>query len=160
MRGSIQLARPVFGIAVLLLVIVGAVGCGGGKTCPVQGKVVYPDGTPVVAGMVMFESMNPETKVGAEGGIEADGSFRLSTFTKGDGAVEGRHRVAVVPLRPNPRRGGQDEDAPRPRPTQAPVFDPRFMDFKTSGLELMVTRGKNDFTITVEKPSGARAQRR
>lgn len=57
-------------------------------------------------------------------------------------------------------RAGRDEDAPgRPSP-KLPPFDPRFMDFKTSGLEVTVVRGKNDFTITVEKPSGARAGRR
>jgi hypothetical protein len=49
----------------------------------------------------------------------------------------------VVP----PRPANPDERRPPPPPLHA-----RFRSFDTSKLEFDVTRGPNEFTITVEKP--------
>src|SRR5205085_213820 len=89
-----------FGVSCLALCVTSLVvaGCGKSqKTYPVEGSVTYPDGKPLVGGSVEFESQEAETKgLNARGDIGADGSYRLKTG-KDDGAVEGSHRVIVVP---------------------------------------------------------------
>jgi hypothetical protein len=78
-------------------------GCGGvpsakPKVYPVSGKVTQK-GKPLTAGDVMFTpSGGPDGAFGhiATGQIESDGSYTLTTFNTGDGAVRGRHKVTVV----------------------------------------------------------------
>lgn len=130
-------------IAMLLVVIAGT-GCGGGsRTYPVEGKVVFKeDNAPFPGGMVVFEpSAEDALKVSSTGEIKPDGTFRLTTYKDGDGAVEGPQRVLVVPP---PTSGSRSNPQPL-------LLDRRFSDFATSGLEFTVTRGKNEFTIVVEK---------
>ena len=70
-------------------------GCGPRRpaTVPVKGRVTL-DGKPVADAAVMFE---PEAGgVPARGSTAADGSFTLTTFERDDGAIAGRHRVAVT----------------------------------------------------------------
>ncbi len=118
-------------------------GCGGQKTYPVQGRVVFKDGTPMAGGMVVFEPVDPATRVSARGEIESDGTFFLSTFGKDDGAVLGKHRVLISPPLPS---NFKESRAP------ARVIHPRYESFETSKLERTVTSGKNDFEIVIEKP--------
>ena len=74
-------------------------GCGSnagpyvGKTVPVKGKITYK-GKPLTQGQIVFEPND----IGREayGSIQPDGTFELSTFAKGDGAVPGTHRVTVM----------------------------------------------------------------
>jgi len=85
-------------ILVLLLISLGVAltGCNQGplKTYPVQGKFVYDDGTFPKFGDVEFYS---EThRINARGTIDRDGTFTLTTFKKGDGAVAGTHKVIVT----------------------------------------------------------------
>jgi hypothetical protein len=127
----------------LVVSLAGATGCGTPKTYPVRGKVVFPDGTPLPGGFVIFEPAPDGIQVSAQGGIQPDGTFRLGTYQECDGAPEGRHRALVNP----PRPANPDER----RPTR-PLIHPRFQNFDTSRLEYTVTRGKNEFTIVVEKP--------
>jgi hypothetical protein len=111
---------------------------------PVRGKVTLADGQPVTEGMVVFERKGEAKEaVTARGEIQADGSYRLSTYRPGDGALPGAYRVLVAPK--------SDPNAVD-RPAQPPPFDPRYADFKTSGLEYEVKPdGPNDFPITVKK---------
>ena len=62
-------------------------------TLPVKGKVTY-NGKPLTRGTIKFA---PDDGFGreAQGPIQPDGTFLLSTFKDGDGAVPGVHRVAV-----------------------------------------------------------------
>jgi hypothetical protein len=68
------------------------------KVAPVSGKVTH-NGQPVTAGDVTF---TPDGGTGgsaahiATGQIEPDGTYRLTTFNSGDGAVLGTHKVTVV----------------------------------------------------------------
>src|SRR5215475_82944 len=76
-------------------------GCGGGAGRPplakVSGKVTYA-GKPVTTGSVMFTpvagSASDSARI-ATGQIESDGSYSLTTFDTGDGAVLGQHLVTV-----------------------------------------------------------------
>jgi hypothetical protein len=103
----------------------------------VEGKVVFPDGKPVTNGTIEFEPKNPDLKdMKARGEIQPDGSYRLTTVTEGDGAVEGPHRVIVVVSTRN-----------------GPVIDPRYQAFDSSGLDVMVGPRQNHIPLRVEKPT-------
>jgi len=131
--------RLPFALPALLLLA----GCGGPKTYPVEGKVTFPDGTPLKGGLVTFSPKDPNApRVGSRGEVGEDGSFRMSTHRPGDGVPEGAYRVAV-----SPPTAGPDADKPRP-----PLIDPKFTDFDTSELEFTVTRGKNYLPLTVKPP--------
>src|SRR5205807_750630 len=98
-------------------------GCGStnagmaGKIVPVKGIVTYR-GKPVVKGTVRFE---PDAGREAEGPIRADGTFVLTTFVSGDGAITGSHRVAV--------------SAPRK------TIPSRYSNYSLSRIEVVVTEG-------------------
>src|ERR1700722_10065014 len=125
----------------VVLAIVGT-GCGSGKTVPARGKVVFPDVTPLTGGLVLTQPPDGHPKGSARGDIQPDGSFRLGTFTSGDGAVEGEHRVQIVP---------PEDQADRRKPQKRTIQD-RYRRYDTSGLSIHVQRGaQNDFTLTVEK---------
>jgi hypothetical protein len=67
---------------------------------PVSGAVTT-GGKPVGGLIVTFQPLPPEggTSAAAKraiGETDSDGSFTLSTSTKGDGAVVGKHRVMVL----------------------------------------------------------------
>ena len=123
-------------------------GCGSSGVLPtyqVEGKVVFSDGTPLKGGMVGFESITQEgTPLGAQGAIGPDGTFRLTTYEAGDGAVAGKHRVLVSgPLPPFDPSGLQPFE---------PVIHSRFGSYDTSGLRFTVKDDHNEFTIVVEPP--------
>ena len=76
-------------------------GCGGGaerpKVVPVSGKVTQK-GKTLTAGEVTFTpiaSADSSAHI-ATGQIGSDGTYRLTTFNTGDGAVLGPHKVTVV----------------------------------------------------------------
>ena len=93
-----QCAEPSHHRPSLSLAILPCWGCGGGgtphlgKTVPVKGRITYR-GKPLVQGTVTFEP--EDTGREASGDIGPDGTFVLTTFTDGDGAVPGIHRVRV-----------------------------------------------------------------
>jgi hypothetical protein len=129
-------------IVVAVAVIVACGGCGGGNTYPVEGKIVFSDGRPatqLAGGSVQFEAVGKP--MSAQGAIQPDASFRLGTEQPGDGAVEGKHRVVIIP----PLAADMDNPGP-------PIIDPRFHSFETSGLDVTVKPEKNDVTLTVERP--------
>jgi hypothetical protein len=132
-------------VGLIVLTALTAAGCGGRKLYPVQGEVVFQDGSPLTGGMVIFEPVDKEVKTGARGEIQADGHFRLGTEQDGDGALEGRYKVLVRPA----RAGKIDERNPPPA-----AVHPRYQGIDTTPLEFTVTRDKdkNHFTIEVDKP--------
>jgi hypothetical protein len=86
----------------LLLSAAGLACCGGcgsspsgppaGATIPVKGKVTYR-GKPLTRGTITFEPTDAGRD--ANGAIQSDGSFTLTTFKDGDGAIPGTHKVKV-----------------------------------------------------------------
>jgi hypothetical protein len=59
---------------------------------PATGKVFY-NGKPLEFGSVTFQ---PPSGQPARGKIQSDGTFSLSTFRPGDGAVVGSHKVRIT----------------------------------------------------------------
>ena len=105
-------------------------GCGGGgppvQTVPVKGKITYR-GKPLTKGTIHFE---PDYGRPAQGEIAFDGSFTLTTYASGDGAVPGAHRVSVSGL------------------TRA-TLPVKFASPNTSGLEIEVSPDKSEYDITI-----------
>ena len=123
-------------------------GCGGGPlpTYPVNGMVVFEDGTSPQFGTVEF--LNDEHQINARGEIAKDGSFTVSTFHDGDGAVEGTHRIAIIQLTISPDTAQYNHLIEH---DHGDVVDPMYHDFRTSGLIREIKSGQNDLTLTVTK---------
>ncbi len=83
-------------VAICLLVM----GCGPANTnpptIPVTGKVTHK-GEAVEGATVKFLPSDPEGKV-ANATTQADGTYELSTFETGDGAMAGKYTVTVRKL--------------------------------------------------------------
>lgn len=112
-----------------LLLLSGAfllAGCGPRlEAYPVSGTVSLPDGSPLAAAIVSMDSA--DQSVSATARTDEQGRFSMTTLRPGDGLPRGTYRVVVVP--PDP------VDADRPGPQ---AFDPKFMQYTTSGLEVIV----------------------
>jgi hypothetical protein len=119
-------------------------GCGkSGRlaTYKTTGRVAYEGGAPLKGGSIMFEAI--DHPVMARAMIGDDGSFELGTYAVGDGAVAGKHRVAIspaIPLEVDPDAG-----------SIPPTIDSRYLHMDSSGLEYTVTeQGPNHFEIIVQ----------
>jgi len=87
-------------------------GCGSGErfdVAPVTGKVMC-SGKPVPEGIVQFAPVASPPSNGTKaarpgksgaGEIRSDGTFEISTYAMGDGAVVGKCRVLAAPTDPN-----------------------------------------------------------
>jgi hypothetical protein len=74
-----------------------AAGCNANGCYPVRG-MVYLDGQPateLAGGTVTFDSA--ELHRSASGAIREDGSYRLSSFGRDDGAMPGTYQVTISP---------------------------------------------------------------
>ena len=121
-------------------------GCGGRGTYPVRGTVAFQgEQAPAkeLAGylITLVSSGENGPQVSATGVVQDDGTFRLSTFSPDDGAVPGKHQVAITPP-------PVTSDTPMP----PSLIDVRYWNPDTSGLEVTVQRGK-DVTLTVPRLS-------
>ena len=133
-------------------------GCGDGlpERGKVTGKVTF-NGKPVPEGTVTFY---PETGRSATGRIQPDGTYTLTTFDEGDGAIVGPHEVTIeavrfagAPQRQELRRGdrrGQGRKVVRPAAMNAQWLVPeKYAVRGQSGLTREVKSGTNtiDFTL-------------
>lgn len=92
-------------------------GCGGGEqleVAPVTGTVTC-NGKPITSGSVSFTPISEEAKgmpgKPAFGDIGSDGTFVLTTYEEGDGAVIGKHRVTYTPTLPGQVTGSGEEES-------------------------------------------------
>jgi hypothetical protein len=91
-------ARAVKLLAIVAVALCTGAGCaqkGAGEMpglIPVKGKVIYK-GQPLTKGVVRFEPDYFGRP--AQGELQSDGTFSLSTLTKGDGVVAGHHKVSI-----------------------------------------------------------------
>ena len=150
--------QPFFHIAGGLFVVAGAIGgcdrSSGPITIPIRGEVLY-EGQPLKEGLVVYLPKNSDDSRQASGKIEANGSFVLTTFKKGDGVVPGEYAIVVYPY-DSPagaeRTREQIEAAAQtgaPRP--ASMIPERYSDPVASGLTDTVNdehSGVKQFVLT------------
>jgi hypothetical protein len=121
------------------------------KLGKVYGKVTYK-GQPVDGGRVVFTptaGKGSETGQGATGAIGTDGSFEMTTFNTGDGAVLGQHVVTVVV----PQKG----EMPKPDATSRieyklpkNVTPSKYATADKSPLRCTVVEGSQKFDIEMK----------
>lgn len=74
-------------------------GCNQGpQLAPVSGRITVGDKA-ITEGVIMFHPDDGPTAVGT---IQPDGTYTLTTFRPGDGAVVGKHRVSIHATRVGP----------------------------------------------------------
>lgn len=138
------MSRVVFTISLLSILVIVS-GCSDQPTTyVVHGMVVYPDGKPLTRGTIEFELIAKRNPITASGEIAPDGTFQVGTFEALDGAVAGRHRVAVI--------ADYDIGTEVERPELLPpeLLDSKFSDFKTSGLEFEIAPKRNSLLVEVD----------
>ncbi|QEH39010.1 hypothetical protein OJF2_76220 [Aquisphaera giovannonii] len=107
-------------------------GCGSSSgevntaTLPVKGVVTYK-GKPLTSGVINFEPEAAGTE--AHGAIGPDGSFTLTSYKDGDGAVAGPHRVAVS--------GTSKKDG----------VPAKYKNVSSSGVVVEVAEGKAEYRV-------------
>ncbi len=79
----------------------------------------------------------------ARGEIQLDGSFELTTFKPGDGAVAGKHNCVVL-------QRVIGENIVGHKPSVIGVVDPKYASYQTSGLEVEISaEQENNVAIVV-----------
>jgi hypothetical protein len=136
-------------------------GCGGDSGKPklgrVSGTVIY-NGKPVTKGIVSFIPISgPGMATGqsAAGEIGSDGSYQLTTFESGDGAVLGEHRVIIQSREDDPALKGGGMPIPdklgrlniKP-PTY--LVPQKYATTETSPLNFTVREGNNRYNIELK----------
>lgn len=138
-------------------------GCGGRTDVPPLGKVsgmVTYRGKPLGTGMVVFSPLlESEASTGqlATGVIGKDGSYYLTTFDDGDGALVGEHLVTVKAVetirtaKPNPKDNEQIRTR-GPDGTLSYVFmksliPKKFSNPNMTKLRCKVAPGKQEYNI-------------
>lgn len=94
---------------------------------PVSGQVQLADGKPAANLWVVFHPKDPPGNE-ASGPTNPDGTFRVGTFTKEDGAVPGRY---VVTVEPHPHAKGAVP--PIPKKYSSRETSPFSVEVKTGG---------------------------
>jgi hypothetical protein len=161
-----SVARLVLASVVLTSAAMLILGCGGPGVGmqKVTGKVTVA-GSPMQDITVTFL---PTSGRPASGITDSSGNFTLATFSKGDGAVEGKHKVSFAyrPVKPSDGSGGKPANIPdssmsapakggaggtTPGAPPAP-FNAKYSSPETSGIEVEIGSGKpTTFTWDLEK---------
>jgi hypothetical protein len=138
-------------------VLVSLPGCSRDPNMPklgrVHGKVTYK-GKPVESGTVTFNPIpgkGGETGQNATGLIESDGTYVMTTFSTGDGAILGQHVVAVVVR----AKGSENQGKPKADSTidysMPKIVTPsKYASVETSPLVYTVREGDNTFDIELK----------
>jgi hypothetical protein len=133
-------------------------GCGDDPTKPKLGKVhgkVTLDGKPVERGHIVFTPVSGkggETGQTATGEINSDGTFDLTTFDTGDGAILGQHIATVTVPEPGSENLGKPDASGRinyvlPKNTSPKKYEKA----DTSPLRYTVKEGSNAFEIELKQ---------
>jgi len=136
------------------LLLLAVAGCGKpSRSVPAGGRVML-DGKPMAGAAVLFSPV--AGGVPGRATTAADGSFTLSTFDVGDGAVVGLHRVGVSKMDVTGFVATADGLSGKldGRQIKMQSFVPeRYMNPATSGFEATVERGaanRFEFALTSE----------
>ena len=126
---------------------IGAAGCAnsdGAAAVPVSGTVTYQQ-KPVAKGSVQFV---PDVGRGAFGVIE-DGKFTLSTYGNNDGAIPGKHKVAVISSEPDTKKR-KDGDT-----SDKYLIPQRFASPESSGIKVGIRQTAEPYEFYAEQDLAA-----
>jgi len=149
MNFTVRLAAGLISIATLISLT----GCSGGakqaETGKVSGKVTY-EGKPVEAGSISFVPITAGTSGDtglavkpAGGTIKSDGSYVLTTYLDGDGAIVGRHTVTFFPAVAQPLAESGAEPG---KHDEKPAVSP-YRGLMPKESEVEVKAGTNEINI-------------
>jgi hypothetical protein len=136
-------------LAGLLLVAAAVAGCNHGpKMAPVTGKVLY-NGKALEFGVITFQ---PPSGQPAQGVIQSDGAFTLSTYKLNDGAVVGTHKVRIACY--ESQRPGAPK-APGEQTLGKLLIPEKYTFFDQSGFTAEVSEGRKEpFVFEMVGPRG------
>ena len=95
------LSLAYFAIGLGLMGLTGCSGSTGPATIKISGKVTY-QGQPVSTGTISFQPVSDSKLRPATGQFKDDGSYAVSSFKAGDGAMPGEYKVVIVSLKSGP----------------------------------------------------------
>jgi hypothetical protein len=132
-------------------------GCSGDPNMPVLGKVhgkVTYKGQPVTSGRILFtpiEGKGAASGQNATGEIASDGSYEMTTFNTGDGAILGQHIVTVtVPQKGFEDIGKPDESGRIKYVLPKSITPSKYASVDKSPLRCTVREGNNPFDIELK----------
>lgn len=135
--------NTLFILSLLILSPLAGCGSGGLPTAPVRGKITF-QGKPVPNGSVV--TMPEGDMPSATGEIKPDGTYELTTYTAGDGAVLGKHTLMIMAVE------DMSDKLPEERsPTPGLIVPSKYTSFATSGLTIEVKQGENKFDFELTK---------
>ena len=152
-RPSSKLIQCGIGCGWLLFLFLGGCSSSGPvETFAVTGTVTRHDGQPLPGGQILFRPLGASPH-SARGDVEPDGTFTLTTFSPGDGAIAGNHKVIITPDVPQELQ----EDV-RALMQQQPQVDAKYQTLRNSPLEYTVAGdgSENHFDIVLDPPSQRR----
>ena len=130
-------------LIVLLCLVAVLSGCSDGRPRRVRvSGTVLIDGQPLTFGNIIFM---PQGARPSSAKLDENGHFKLSCYDAkgdGDGAIPGKHKVAISSSKPIPGNKVQ---------WYAPK---KYADFRTSGLEFDITEPTDDLTINLSWDGG------
>ena len=95
-----------------------------------------------------IEFYNAEHKINARGTINRDGTVTVSTYDEDDGAVVGNHQIMISQQTSNHLtaniKAPIDHD-------HGDLVDPKYFDYRTSGLSCTIEPGSNEIELQVSK---------
>ena len=131
-------------------------GCGG-DLADVQGRVTLGD-KPVTNTVVRFI---PESGPQAQGRLNENGTYRLTTPGKGNGTLPGEYRVYFVPDISDEEEAAKESlseadfavgKTPKVSRTPPPtILPPKFLSAHTSGLVRNVESGSNELNFDLSE---------
>ncbi|MBX3432547.1 MAG: carboxypeptidase regulatory-like domain-containing protein [Pirellulales bacterium] len=120
-----------------MAIVLVAAGCGGRNTGKVTGRVIGPDGAPLVRARVTAAPVGEGKTV--YGTTDAEGRYSLSTGNPDEGVPAGEYRVGVV------------EDLGDPELHKQPTIPRRYGNPAMSGIGFEVAAGESKtLEITLE----------
>jgi len=109
----------------------------------ISGKVRLANGNPLKLGVVKFAS---DEGFGASSPIDSTGSYSLHS-QYGVGIPVGTYKIAVTP--PDKE---EDSETPVRRMTKEafPEIPMKYREFSSSGLEITIEKGRQEFNVTLD----------
>jgi hypothetical protein len=159
-NGNARRFRAALGVSLSLTVMIFLASCGADSGKPALGKVhgtVTYKGKPVDGGHIVFTPAAGKSGGGggteqtATGEISSDGTYEMTTFNTGDGAILGQHIVTVRVLEKGSENLGKPDATSRISYVIPKAVTPsKYASPETSPLRCTVVEGTNKFDIDLK----------